>query len=379
MKWRFPAALLLLLLLSLLPDQGRHLHANAEGNDASDGPVNPPKVEEKIRAIPDALSTDSEVVQRESESISRKTLRSNAEKFEFQAEVSRLMDIIINSLYSNKDIFLRELISNASDALDKIRFLSLTDKEILGEGDNTKLEIQIKLDKEKKLLTIRDRGIGMTKEDLVKNLGTIAKSGTSAFVEKIQSGGDMNLIGQFGVGFYSVYLVADYVEVISKHNDDKQYVWESKADGQFAVSEDTWNEPLGRGTEIRLHLREEAGEYLEEEKLKELVKRYSEFINFPIYLWASKEVDVEVPADEDESTDEETTESSSSEEEEVEDEDAEKKPKTKTVKETTYEWERLNDVKAIWLRSPKEVSEEEYTKFYHSIAKVSQSNAFFII
>ncbi|XP_031493628.1 endoplasmin homolog [Nymphaea colorata] len=369
MKWRIPAALLLLLLLSLLPDQGRHLHANAEENEASDGAVNPPKVEEKIGAIPDALSTDSEVVQRESESISRKTLRSNGEKFEFQAEVSRLMDIIINSLYSNKDIFLRELISNASDALDKIRFLSLTDKEVLGEGENTKLEIQIKLDKEKKLLSIRDRGIGMTKEDLIKNLGTIAKSGTSAFVEKMQTGGDLNLIGQFGVGFYSVYLVADYVEVISKHNDDKQYVWESKADGQFAVSEDTWNEPLGRGTEIRLHLREEASEYLQEEKLKELVKRYSEFINFPIYLWASKEVDVEVPADEDESADEETTESSSSEEEEVEDEDAEKKPKTKTVKETTYEWERLNDVKAIWLRSPKEVSEEEYTKFYQSIAK----------
>ncbi|KAF3796422.1 Endoplasmin-like protein [Nymphaea thermarum] len=369
MKWRIPAALLLLLLLSLLPDQGRHLHANAEENEASDGAVNPPKVEEKIGAIPDALSTDSEVVQRESESISRKTLRSNGEKFEFQAEVSRLMDIIINSLYSNKDIFLRELISNASDALDKIRFLSLTDKEVLGEGENTKLEIQIKLDKEKKLLSIRDRGIGMTKEDLIKNLGTIAKSGTSAFVEKMQTGGDLNLIGQFGVGFYSVYLVADYVEVISKHNDDKQYVWESKADGQFAVSEDTWNEPLGRGTEIRLHLREEASEYVQEEKLKELVKRYSEFINFPIYLWASKEVDVEVPADEDESTDEETTESSSSEEEEVEDEDAEKKPKTKTVKETTYEWERLNDVKAIWLRSPKEVSEEEYTKFYQSIAK----------
>ncbi|KAL8519630.1 hypothetical protein ACS0TY_010529 [Phlomoides rotata] len=114
----------------------------------------------------------------------------------FQAEVSRLMDIIINSLYNNKDIFLRELISNASDALDKIRFLSLTDKEILGEGENAKLEIQIKLDKEKKILSIRDRGIGMTKEDLIKNLGTIAKSGTS------------------------VYLVADYVEVISKHNDD---------------------------------------------------------------------------------------------------------------------------------------------------------------
>uniref|UniRef100_A0A2C9TZG2 Histidine kinase/HSP90-like ATPase domain-containing protein n=1 Tax=Manihot esculenta TaxID=3983 RepID=A0A2C9TZG2_MANES len=283
------------------------------------------------------------------------------------------MDIIINSLYSNKDIFLRELISNASDAIDKIRFLALTDKEVLGEGDNTKLDIQIKLDKQNKILSIRDRGIGMTKEDLIKNLGTIAKSGTSAFVEKMQTSGDLNLIGQFGVGFYSVYLVADYVEVISKHNDDKQHVWESKADGAFAISEDTWNEPLGRGTEIRLHLRDEAGEYLEESKLKDLVKKYSEFINFPIYLWASKEVDVEVPADGDESSDEEEkSESSSGEEEESEkgeDEDTEDKPKTKKVKETTYEWELLNDVKAIWLRNPKEVTDEEYTKFYHSLTK----------
>ncbi|ONI32373.1 hypothetical protein PRUPE_1G363900 [Prunus persica] len=284
------------------------------------------------------------------------------------------MDIIIHSLYSNKDIFLRELISNASDALDKIRFLALTDKEVLGEGDDTNLEIQIKLDKEKRILSIRDRGIGMTKEDLIKNLGTIAKSGTSAFVEKMQTSGDLNLIGQFGVGFYSVYLVADNVEVISKHNDDKQHVWESKADGSFVVSEDTYNEPLGRGTEIRLHLSEEAGEYLEESKLKELVKKYSEFINFPIHLWASKEVDVEVPADEDESSDEEESpESKSSEEEteksEDEDEDSEKKPKTKKIKETTYEWELLNDVKAIWLRNPKEVTDEEYTKFYHSLSK----------
>nr|DAD46802.1 TPA_asm: hypothetical protein HUJ06_016739 [Nelumbo nucifera] len=280
------------------------------------------------------------------------------------------MDILVNSLYSNKDIFLRELISNASDALDKIRFLSLTNKEILGEGDNTKLEIQINLDKEKKVLSIRDRGIGMTREDLIKNLGTIAKSGTSAFVEKMHSGGDLNLIGQFGVGFYSVYLVADYVEVISKHNDDKQYIWESKADGSFAISEDVWNEPLGRGTEIRLHLREEAGEYLEEFKLKELVKKYSEFINFPIYIWASKEVEVETPVDEDESSEEEeTSESSSEEEEQVDEEDAETKPKTKKVKDTTYEWEILNDVKAIWLRSPKEVTDDEYNKFYHSLAK----------
>ncbi|KAF5740875.1 Endoplasmin-like protein [Tripterygium wilfordii] len=371
-KWTIPSALLLLCLLFLLPDQGRKLHANAEVD--SEELVDPPKVEDKIGAVPHGLSTDSDVAKREAESISKRSLRNNAEKFEFQAEVSRLMDIIINSLYSNKDIFLRELISNASDALDKIRFLALTDKEVLGEGDTAKLEIQIKLDKEKKILSIRDRGIGMTKEDLIKNLGTIAKSGTSAFVEKMQTSGDLNLIGQFGVGFYSVYLVADYVEVISKHNDDKQYVWESKADGAFAISEDTWNEPLGRGTEIRLHLRDEAGEYLEEYKLKELVKKYSEFINFPINIWASKEVDVEVPADEDESTDDETTESSEEEKEDEdtekdEDEEAEKKPKTKKVKETTYEWELLNDVKAIWLRNPKEVTEEEYTKFYKSLAK----------
>ncbi|XP_042435794.1 endoplasmin homolog isoform X1 [Zingiber officinale] len=423
-KWALSSALLLLLLLSTVPDQGstsihrfvlpilslrraldlisstssrsvsvglvltlrglrevlidlsgRKLQANAEGSVDSDDLADLPKVEEKLGAVPSGLSTDSEVTKREAESISRKTLRSNAEKFEFQAEVSRLMDIIINSLYSNKDVFLRELISNASDALDKIRFLALTDKEVLGEGDNTKLEILMKLDKEKKILSIRDRGIGMTKDDLIKNLGTIAKSGTSAFMEKMQTGGDLNLIGQFGVGFYSVYLVADYVEVISKHNDDIQYVWESKADGSFAVSEDTWNEPLGRGTEIRLHLRDEAKEYLEEDKLKELVKKYSEFINFPIYLWASKQVDVEVPSDEEESSDEEetsetaTTEEEEEEEEETDEDSSEKKPKTKTVKETTYEWERLNDMKAIWLRNPKEVTEEEYSKFYHSLAK----------
>ncbi|KAL0351744.1 UNVERIFIED_CONTAM: Endoplasmin [Sesamum calycinum] len=368
-KWTIPSVLFLLCLLFLLPDQGRKIQANAEVD--SDAPVDPPKVEEKIGGVPNGLSTDSDVVKREAESMSRRTLRANAEKFEFQAEVSRLMDIIINSLYSNKDIFLRELISNASDALDKIRFLALTDKEVLGEGDNTKLEIQIKLDKEKKILSIRDRGIGMTKEDLIKNLGTIAKSGTSAFVEKMQTSGDLNLIGQFGVGFYSVYLVADYVEVISKHNDDKQYVWESKADGAFAISEDKWNEPLGRGTEIRLHLRDEAQEYLDEFKLKELVKKYSEFINFPIYLWASKEVDEEVPADEDESSDDEETSTKTSEEGEEEDaeKEEEKKPKTKTIKKTTYEWELLNDMKAIWLRNPKEVSDEEYTKFYHSLAK----------
>ncbi|KAI5069423.1 hypothetical protein GOP47_0015724 [Adiantum capillus-veneris] len=360
----YAAALFVLLAFLFVHHHSPVVRVRAESAVEGNGDL--PKVEEKVGgAIPDALSTDAEVVKRESESI--KAFRTKAEKFAFQAEVSRLMDIIINSLYSNKDIFLRELISNASDALDKIRFLALTDKEVLGEGDDTKLEIQIKLDKAKKILAIRDRGIGMTKEDLIKNLGTIAKSGTSAFLEQMQKGGDLNLIGQFGVGFYSVYLVADYVEVISKHNDDIQYIWESKADGAFAVSEDTENEPLGRGTEIRLHLKEEAGDYLQEDKLKDLVQRYSGFINFPIYLWSSKEVDVEVEADPEEVPEDEE-EKTATEDEESE-EDAESKPKTKNVKETTWDWQLLNDVKAIWLRSPKEISDEEYANFFHSIAK----------
>ena len=307
---------------------------------------------------------------------------------EFQAEVSRLMDIIINSLYSNKDIFLRELISNGSDSLDKIRFLSLTDESVLGSGEEANLDIRIKVDKENGVLSIRDRGVGMTKAELKENLGTIAKSGTSAFLEQMQKGGDMNLIGQFGVGFYSVYLVADFVEVRSKHNsEDKQWIWESKADGAFAISEDE-GEPLGRGVEVNIYLKEEAQEYLEEDKLKELVEKYSEFINFPIYLWNSEEVEEDVPlsdeelaeqaakaeGEEDEEDLEETEENDESEEndeddEEVEDEDEEELPQTKTVKKTVWDWKTVNDNKAIWLRSSTEVEDDEYTKFYKALSK----------
>ena len=307
---------------------------------------------------------------------------------EFQAEVSRLMDIIINSLYSNKDIFLRELISNGSDSLDKIRFLSLTDESVLGSGEEANLDIRIKVDKENGVLSIRDRGVGMTKAELKENLGTIAKSGTSAFLEQMQKGGDMNLIGQFGVGFYSVYLVADFVEVRSKHNsEDKQWIWESKADGAFAISEDE-GEPLGRGVEVNIYLKEEAQEYLEEDKLKELVEKYSEFINFPIYLWNSEEVEEDVPlsdeelaeqaakaeGEEDEEDLEETEENDESEEndeddDEVEDEDEEELPQTKTVKKTVWDWKTVNDNKAIWLRSSTEVEDDEYTKFYKALSK----------
>jgi heat shock protein 90kDa beta len=318
-----------------------------------------------------------------------KSFKSGAEVSEFQAEVSRLMDIIINSLYSNKDIFLRELISNGSDSLDKIRFLSLTDESVLGSGEEANLDIRIKVDKENGVLSIRDRGVGMTKAELKENLGTIAKSGTSAFLEQMQKGGDMNLIGQFGVGFYSVYLVADFVEVRSKHNsEDKQWIWESKADGAFAISEDE-GEPLGRGVEINIYLKEEAQEYLEEDKLKELVEKYSEFINFPIYLWNSEEVEEDVPLsdeelaeqaakaegeDDDEEDLEETDEDDESEQsdeddDEVEDEDEEELPQTKTVKKTVWDWKTVNDNKAIWLRSSTEVEDDEYTKFYKALSK----------
>ena len=282
-------------------------------------------------------------------------MREGGETHEFQAEVSRLMDIIINSLYSNKDIFLRELISNGSDAMDKIRFVALTDSDALGEGDAASLDVRIKIDKEKRMLSIRDKGVGMTKKHLVEHLGTIAKSGTAAFLDTMASGGDMSLIGQFGVGFYSVYLVADHVEVVTKHNDDAQYIWESKADGSFVITEDTENEPLGRGTDIRIYLKEEMLEYLEEEKITDLVKRYSEFINFPIYVWTSSEseVEVEIPQEELEEADE--------------GDEGEAIATTRMEKVTTYDWERVNNNKAIWLRSPKDVEEEDYNEFYKSL------------
>merc|ERR1719424_1933867 len=258
-----------------------------------------------------------------------------AEKFEFQAEVTRLMDIIINSLYSNKEIFLREIISNASDALDKIRFLSVTDKDSLGEGDLAKLDMRISADKTKDTLTLTDRGIGMTKQDLIANLGTIAKSGTSSFLEKLKEGGDVNLIGQFGVGFYSVYHVADKVTVRTKHNDDKQYIWESTADSSFTIKEDPEGNTLGRGSAITLHLKDDCKEFTEGDKIKELVKKYSEFISFPIYLKETKTVEKEVPVEEEPK-------------EEAKEGEEEPKEEAKKVNEEVVEWTQVNSETAIW-------------------------------
>merc|ERR1711959_498241 len=236
------------------------------------------------------------------------------------------------------EIFLREVISNASDALDKIRFLSVTDKEALGSGDTSKLDIKIAADKKKDTLSITDRGIGMTKQDLINNLGTIAKSGTSSFLEKLKEGGDINLIGQFGVGVYSVYLVADKVTVRTKHNEDKQYIWESTADSSFTIKEDPEGDTLGRGTAVTLHLKDDCKEFTEGDKIKDLVKKYSEFISFPIYLKETKTVEKEVPVEEEEKKDakegEEKKDDEKKDDLDVKDgDDADKKPKTKKVSE----------------------------------------------
>ncbi|CAN1838718.1 Heat shock protein 90-5, chloroplastic [Linum perenne] len=276
------------------------------------------------------------------------------EKFEYQAEVSRLLDLIVHSLYSHKEVFLRELVSNASDALDKLRFLSVTEPSLL--GDSGELEIRIKTDADEGTITITDTGVGMTKQELIDCLGTIAQSGTSKFLKALKEnkdlGADNSLIGQFGVGFYSAFLVAQKVVVTTKSpRSDKQYIWEAEADtSSYVIREETDPEKiLRRGTQITLYLKDDDKyEFSDPARIQGLVKNYSQFVSFPIYTWQEKSRTFEVRVGYKFAVSAV----------------GEKKMKKTTKTEKYWDWELANETKPIWMRNAKEVEKEEYQEFY---------------
>jgi len=293
-----------------------------------------------------------------------------AESYAFSADINQLLSLIINTFYSNKEIFLRELISNSSDALDKIRYESLTDSAVLDSEPD--MEIRLVADKANNTLSIEDTGIGMSKADLINNLGTIAKSGTKGFMEALSAGADISMIGQFGVGFYSAYLVADKVEVVSKKNDEAAHTWISEAGGSFTVTE-TADSNIKRGTRITLHMKEDMSEYLEEKRVKDLVKKHSEFIGFPIKLYTEKTTEKEVTDDEDDDEDEDDDDKPKVEE--VDEEESKKEKKTKKIKEVSHEWEHLNNMKPIWMRKADDVTQDEYVAFYKAVSNDWEEHA----
>ncbi len=261
----------------------------------------------------------------------------------FQTQVAKLLDLLANSLYSNKEVFLRELISNASDAIDKLHFMSLTNQDLV--KDDPEFRIRVKADKDAGTLTISDNGLGMTLEEANSHLGTIAESGTEEFMKKLtgDAARDSQLIGQFGVGFYSSFIVADRVTVLSRSVNAKESEgvrWESTGSGTFE-SENI--ERKQRGTDVILHLKDSCKEYLEEWTLREAITKYSDHISVPVQIWAEKYDEPE--------------------------KDADGKPKADAKPKSHFEWEQVNDAKALWTRPAKDVKDDEYKEFYKHLTR----------
>jgi molecular chaperone HtpG len=283
--------------------------------------------------------------------------------YEFQANISRLMNMIIHSFYSNKDVFLRELISNASDAIDKLRIQNVSE----GKGSND-YSIKVSADKEHKTLIIEDNGIGMDEQDLIKNLSTIAQSGTLDFASQLENKSVQDFIGQFGVGFFSSYLVADQVEVYTRKENGVEYHWTSDASSTFSIEESDKNN-VQQGTLVILHLRDTESEFLEEHKLRDIIKQHSQFISYPIQLLVEKE------EKRTENEIEEETEGETEEETEVKVEETETNLKEETVK--VQGWETVNNEKPIWYCKPNEVTEEQYNSFYKTISNDYQEPVYY--
>jgi molecular chaperone HtpG len=285
-------------------------------------------------------------------------METETETYAFSADINQLLSLIINAVYSNKEVFLRELISNASDALNKVKYESLKNPSYLDNENN--LEIKISFDKANKILTIRDTGIGMTKDELVNNLGTIASSGTKKFLESLSDNNGSQFIGQFGVGFYSGYLISDKIVVVSKHNDDEQYMWESTGNGTFDIQKDETDYQLKRGSILMLHIKDDMTEYLEDSKITSLIKKHNQFIEFPIYVETQKTREVELENSEQENT---VEQKDSEQKDSVE----EQKEEPKKVTETYFEYEQVNKEKPLWCRNNKDVTDDEYSEFYKSM------------